>query len=272
MKTSVIEQRVPYFEDVSCVFDSFAHMPWSVFLDSGRPLSDHGRYEIFSALPRKTFVTKGRKTVIQSGGYQEIVFDDPFALLMRELKNRDLRPSSLPFTGGAIGYFSYDLGRRVERIPEKALDDMNIPDMAIGIYHWAYVADHHNRTATLVGDLSEPRVKLNWEEFILKVSQPEESRPNSGVGQYDYYASSKIESNMSRHDYYEKFNRVKKYIGNGDCYQVNLAQRFTLEVKGPRVTGVDLIINEQPCPAGHQVPGLFIKMAVIWNACSLEHL
>ena len=263
MKTSVIEQRVPYFEDVSCVFDSFAHMPWSVFLDSGRPLSDHGRYEIFSALHKKTFVTKGMKTVIQSGGYQEIVFDDPFALLMRELKNRDLRPSSLPFTGGAIGYFSYDLGRRVERIPENALDDMNIPDMAIGIYHWAYVADHHNRTATLVGDLSEPRVKLNWEEFILKVSQPEESRPNSDVGQYDYHASSKIESNMSRHDYYEKFNRVKKYIGNGDCYQVNLAQRFTLEVKGNPWEGYRKLrtINPSPFSAYINLPECYVLSA-----------
>ena len=263
MKPAVIEQSVPYFEDVSRVFDSFEHMPWSVFLDSGRPQSEHGRYEIFSALPKKMFITKGKKTVIHSGVYQEIVFDDPFALLMRELKDPVQHQSSLPFTGGAIGYFSYDLGRRIERIPEIAIDDMDIPDMAIGIYHWAYVADHLTRKSTLVGDLSEPRVKLNWEEFVLKASQPKESQSQLSAVPCDYYASTKIQSNMSKSDYYERFNQVKKYIGNGDCYQVNLAQRFTLEVKGNPWAGYQKLraINPSPFSAYMNLPDCSILSA-----------
>ena len=256
MKTSLVEQNVPYFEDVSRVFDSFVHMPWSVFLDSGQPHSKSGRYEIFSALPRKTFVTKGKKTVVHSGGYEEVVFDDPFALLKQELKDHCPQQSTLPFTGGAIGFFSYDLGRRIERMPEQALDDLNIPEMAIGIYHWAYVADHHNKTATLVGDLAEPRVRLNWEDFITKVSQATSGPAWSSDTDCDYSAASKIQSNMSEHEYHEKFNRVKNYIGNGDCYQVNLAQRFSLQVKGNPWDGYRKmrVINPSPFSAYINLP------------------
>lgn len=243
MKFSVIEQNVPYFENVSNVFNAFAHMPWAVFLDSGHPYGKQGRYEIFSALPKKTFITKGKKTIISSGDYQEVVFEDPFVLLMRELKNLHKHQSALPFTGGAVGYFSYDLGRRIERIPELAVDDMDIPDMAMGIYHWAYIADHHEKKATLVGDMSEPRVKLNWEEFLFKASQP-----STALERGDYRANSKIRSNMSQQQYLEKFNQVKQYIQNGDCYQVNLAQRFSVDVQGDPWHGYQKLRSINPSP------------------------
>ena len=218
---------VPYVEDVAGVFAGFAHLPWSIFLDSGRPYSAHGRYEIFSAHPKKTFTTYGRKTIIEHGHQREVVFTDPFQLLAQELNRVSLTDSRLPFSGGALGFFAYDLGRRIEKIPDIATDDINMPDMAVGIYHWAYVADHHNKTATLAGRLSEPRVRLYWHDLIASVSRPAVDDSAS-----DYRAVSAIRSNMDAAQYAEKFARVKQYIAAGDCYQINLAQRFCAQVQG----------------------------------------
>ncbi|MEM8844532.1 MAG: aminodeoxychorismate synthase component I [Pseudomonadota bacterium] len=250
MKVSLVYQEVPYFEDVSKVFAAFSKLPWAVFLDSGRPVSPYGRYEIFSAIPKKTFVTKGRQTIIHNGDHEEIVFDDPFSLLSQELKKNDEFNSPLPFTGGAIGFFSYDLGRRIERIPNLAIDDMDMPDMAVGIYHWAYVADHVEKKATMVGNMSEPRVRINWEDFVANASQQVEQEL------MPYKSLSTIQSNMTENEYSNKFSQVKSYISAGDCYQVNLAQRFSLDIEGDPWDGYKKIrtINPSPFSAYINIP------------------
>ncbi len=234
---------VPYFEDVAPVFSTFAYLPWAIFLDSGRPASEFGRYEIFSAYPKKTFVTQGKFTTITSGGNQQIVSDDPFELVANELARSTIEADGLPFTGGALGFFSYDLGRRVENIPSSALDDIELPEMAIGIYHWAYIADHAEKKAIVVGDLSEPRVRLNWQDIINDVSQLKNVDDED-----EYKALNKIQSNMTAEQYAEKFTAVKNYIGSGDCYQVNLAQRFNVKVEGDSWLGYQKLRKINPSP------------------------
>lgn len=244
--------EVPYFDDVAPVFSAFTNLPWSIFLDSGRPLSDFGRYEIFSAYPKKTFVTHGKLTTITSGGNQQVVPDDPFDLLTSELSGNFIQTDEFPFVGGALGFFSYDLGRRIESIPNSALDDVGIPEMAVGIYHWAYIADHVEKRAVVVGDLSEPRVRLNWQDIIEKVS----SQGNSEQHNRSYKAVTKIQSNMTAEQYQEKFSSVKSYIGSGDCYQVNLAQRFKVNVEGDAWSGYQKLrkINPSPFSAYINIP------------------
>ena len=65
----------------------------------------------------------------------------------------------LPFQGGALGLFGYDLGRRVETLPQLAEADLALPDMAVGIYDWAAIADHQLQTLTL---LSYGDVEQRW--------------------------------------------------------------------------------------------------------------
>ena len=244
-------QDVPYYQDVSAVFAHFSDLPWAIFLDSGRPVSQLGRYDIFSAYPEKTFLCKDKKTLINTAGHQQLVREDPFERLTKELDNTHTSDNALPFTGGAMGFFSYDLGRKIERIVNLAEDDMQVPDMAVGIYRWAYIADHIEKKAVLVGDMSDQHVRLYWDEICSKVQTPQHCQT-----QDSYRAVTSIQSNMSEADYKEKFAQVKRYIAAGDCYQINLAQRFQVQVSGDRWQGYQQLraINPSPYSAFMNTP------------------
>ncbi len=85
--------------------------------------------------------------------------------------------------------------------------------MAVGIYDWALIVDHHRQVITLVShDCAQQR--LAW----LQAQQPQPAEP--------FALTSAWHSNMSRETYGEKFRQVQAYLQSGDCYQVNLAQRF----------------------------------------------
>lgn len=151
--------------------------------------------------------------------------DDPFDLIKQELAaNSVSKIGHLPFTGGAIGYFSYDLARRLEKMPTIAKNAENIPEMAVGIYKWAVVVDHHQHQAYLVGHGCDER---RWQGLIEFFSNVSNSLPG-GV----FEVTSEITSNMDKASYNRAFQKIKHYLKEGDCYQVNLSQRFSAECKG----------------------------------------
>lgn len=219
--------ELPYQRDSSTLFAAIAEEPWSIFLDSGYPHTDTGRYDIMAARPYKTLETVGEETVIRSrDGTAETSSDDPFQLLKQHLGERRENLSGLPFCGGALGYFAYDLGRRIEHLPQIAINDIALPDMAIGLYDWAVVVDHHQRRTWLVGYGLDPDTFEHWQE-LLHLFQTGAKRPP-----LNFRPASEVVSNLDKTSYAKAFDRIKHYIHEGDCYQVNLAQRFALEVQG----------------------------------------
>src|SRR5688572_28015419 len=103
--------ELPYHPDSAALFEAIADLPWAVFLDSGRHHAGQSRYDILSAQPYIRLVTRGNLTEVDADGV-ELSREDPFALLRRHLACDPGAAGSLPFAGGAIGYFGYDLGRR----------------------------------------------------------------------------------------------------------------------------------------------------------------
>lgn len=243
---------LPYQSDSTLLFDRVAGEPWSVFIDSNQPASTQGRYDIMAARPDVCITTQDYKTKIQTCSQSYTVLDGPFAMLGEQFSETRKTIHNLPFTGGAIGFFSYDLCRYMEKIPSIAADDMAIPDMAIGIYPWAVVVDHKRKKAVLIGDQSSTRTKRDWNELIkLFTSQDaRKKRPKFRV-------NTPVSSNMTREYYSSAFRKVKKYILEGDCYQVNLAQRFATCVQGDPWSAYQVLrkINPSPFSAYMNYPG-----------------
>ena len=120
-----------------------------------------------------------------------------------------------------MGYWAYDLGRRFERLPTLATQDIATPEMAVGIYLQGIVYDRgqkqyflfcqQSKQQALIGSLSTLKPRKSTSPFAL-----------TGAWQ----------SNMTKAQYAEKFQQVQQYLLSGDCYQINLAQRFCASYQG----------------------------------------
>jgi len=203
-------------------FAPLSTSPWAMMLHSGFADHPHSRYDIIVAQPCTTLVTRGDVTVVSDAEKTETSSDDPLRLLQKVLADcpfSDIPLPDLPFIGGAVGLWGYDLGRRFENLPQRALNDISVPDMAVGIYDWALIVDHHRQVVTLLcyGDVN---ARLAW----LQQQQAPTVAP--------FALTSRWQSNMSRQQYGEKFRQVQAYLQSGDCYQVNLAQRFQASYQG----------------------------------------
>lgn len=210
-------------ETVHQLFARVAHLPWAMLLSSGFASHADNRFDIMVADPYLTLLTTGQRTRRQEGDNVTYSLTDPLTILQQAL-NEGLPsiPSddNYPFQGGALGLFGYDLGRRFETLPDIADQDLATPDMAVGMYNWTVIADHQQKKLTLI-DWVNARQRYTWLESL---PLPPLSPPLELTGEW--------QSNMSGQQYREKFQQIQNYLHAGDCYQVNLGQRFQAPYQG----------------------------------------
>ncbi|WP_310607064.1 aminodeoxychorismate synthase component 1 [Buttiauxella brennerae] len=217
-------RTLPWLPDaVQQTFKALAEQPWAMLLHSGFAEHPHNRFDILVAEPCATLVTRGTETAICVKGVSSTHHSDPLQLLQQTLDSFGHQPAThpeLPFLGGALGLFGYDLGRHFEKLPEKTQADLKTPDMAIGIYDWALIADHQRQQLTL----------LSWGDIDARQRYLETLAADSPRA--PFRLTSAWQSNMTREQYGLKFRQVQEYLKSGDCYQVNLAQRFNARYEG----------------------------------------
>ena len=199
-----------------------------LLLDSSRPASHFGRYDIAMAEPLAVISHKDGVTKVEQNNTTKTTDVDPFSLI-GQLQSQLLVDTSklpqaqgIPFTGGAAGLFGFDLGRSIEVIPSTAAADIAMEDMCIGIYPWAIITDHELKSTYLVSQLDELSTEALKADILLATPTQDE----------EFVLERDFVSNMTREQYAEKFHRVIDYIHAGDCYQVCLAQRFDAPYKG----------------------------------------
>jgi len=123
----------------------FEDKPYPFLLESSMALPDYGRYSIMGSDPFLRFKSKGRSIQLFENGKVKSFNDNPFNAL-KDLFDSYRRLSTvdcgLPFTGGAVGYFGYDLGKQIEKLPDTAKDDLKLPDCYLCFYKNTIVIDH----------------------------------------------------------------------------------------------------------------------------------
>lgn len=233
---------LPYRKDATAYYTAIAELPWAMWLDSG----GRGRYDILVAEPVATLVTSNGETTISTESSQRSSTEDPFNLIRDQLGVISSCAADIPFAGGALGYWGYDLSRRMMKLPAIAQDVDHLPDMAIGVYDWALVIDHQQQSASLVSHQRKPGTNRKLpqiaERLLASVSDVAlaPAEPLLVCGQ--------ITSNFTRESYQQAFAAIRDYLRAGDCYQVNLAQCFSVRASGDTLAAYLTLREINPAP------------------------
>ena len=207
--------------------------PGFVWLDSALAHPTRGRWSILAANPRWSLIAAGGQLLRRTAAGAERLAGDPIALAARAIEAGQRAfaaraPSSgvpgLPFAGGAIGYFGFELARHIESLPATTLDDVGAPDLAVGWYDAALVWDRLARKGWLCG---VPDAVAELSGRLGGTGDPVPAEPPAGGSFGSPGGPTRFESNMSRAEYLGRVEAARRYIAAGDIYQVNLSQRFS---------------------------------------------
>ena len=229
---------LPYQADPAAYFALVRQAPGAVLLDAGRPQAERGRYDLLSAWPRASYSPHP--------GESGEAFFQRLRGGLADLGHADAPDGcELPFTGGLIGYLAYDFGRRLERLPSQAVDDLALPDARFGLYAWALISDHHRQTSQLV---FHPQLAQSECARLIQLFETASPAPSQAFSlRHPFYAD------LDQDAYRNAIERIQAYIQAGDCYQVNFAQRFQAPCQGDAWSAYQALRAACPTPfAGFQ--------------------
>ena len=231
---------LPYTVEVARYYAVLRKFHWAVWLDSCA-LSG---YDILCASPHHTLVIDAQDV-------------QAFELLKSELTEPVTPIKDVPFAGGVLGYWSYDLARSMEGVPELAVDAEQLPLMMVGVYDWALVVDHQQQRCRLVSHLRFPETRMLLDDIARVLTSPlmEVMTP--------FHVQSDVLSNFNSERYAQAYAQVQAYLQSGDCYQINLAQRFSATATGDAYAAYLHLREISPAPyaAFLDFPGVQILSA-----------
>jgi anthranilate synthase component 1 len=164
---------------------------------------------------------------------------DPYALAAEHVARYDQAPmaDAPPFTGGAVGFFGYDLVRAVEPLGDPPADTLGLPDMALMLSDALVVFDHLKHTVTIIANAdldAEPDVERAYAHAARTIAQVRGvlagpvPRPEHATDIARELPA--FRSNMPRAQFEGMVKRIVEYIFAGDAFQVVPSQRWSAPV------------------------------------------
>ncbi|MFA5632753.1 MAG: aminodeoxychorismate synthase component I [Porticoccaceae bacterium] len=244
--TQPILQEIPFSADSERLFARLRHLPGAVWLDSGKPRSLQGRFDIISALPEITLLHREGKThLFEGAGSTREIDGDPFHAAWNLLVEQGLVGNEfhhIPFTGGLIGYCSYDVGRTLHELPPRPRHNV-LPAMHLGWYGWALIINHSSSKSWLVSHPACNPDSLRLVREILSAA-PDSTR----VADAEFSLQTAFSADVDKPAYLDAINRIHDYIRAGDCYQVNYALRHRARFQGDPWQAYRLLRRASPSP------------------------
>ena len=216
---------------------------YSFLLESVEGNEKIARYSFAGANPEEIFRYVSGACVMESP--DRLVWEerDPVSFLRERIERfHPVRvPGLPPLVAGAIGYFSYDMVRLIERLPKRLRDEIGLYDAQLMFYNGLIAFDHVQHRIWIVrnvftsGANGSLRAKYNAAvreirrirkllEQPVAAERPRSERPRKG-------RKLRVRSNFRRSEYHDAVRKAKKYIRAGDIFQVVLSQRFSAKTK-----------------------------------------
>lgn len=217
MKTEI--RRLSFYKQAADIFTMYRNREMAVFLDSALE-NQLGRYSVIGLYPYIVLKEENgmcyRNGVKQSKAFEEI--------LDAELeKRKEKNPTELPLTGGAIGYFSYDYGRKFEQIRTRHPKKIRMPEAMLAFYDVLIIEDKKDKALYLTaqGETDDAKTLLDHieQEIFYCESQKKPKRQHQ---------LAEFTPNFEKEEYKQTIQRMIDYIVEGDIYITNMTQQLTV--------------------------------------------
>jgi len=200
------------------------------------------RYTFAGANPEEVFRYAGGACVLESRN--RIIWEErgPISFLRQHMaKFRPVRVAGLPpLVAGAIGYFSYDMVRLIERLPKRSRDEIGLYDAMLMFYRGLIAFDHVQHRLWIVRNVyteGPGSLRAKYSAAVKEIQQTRElleapvegerpAKPSNRIGQ-----KPKVKSNFGRAEYLQVVRKAQRYIRAGDIFQVVISQRFSAKTK-----------------------------------------
>ncbi len=227
-------RKVRSSASLDALSEVFASRPSASILGANPAVADGCGFSYWAAEPREVFEFATGQTNPFSK-FSDILDKYQLTHGTPGSSETDVPPSGM-FRGGWIGYFSYELGRHIERLPEKAHDDLSLPLIRLCFYDRFIAYDHRSGLFWIVVlELSEdpesPSGKLASLERHLRHSEQIRLHelPRPSIEDIDLADARR---NLTQQAYLDAVGQIKQYIWDGDVYQVNFSHRVELPFRG----------------------------------------
>jgi len=230
--------------------------PEAFLLESVEGGEHVGRYTFIGIEPYKKIVSRGTAITVEEGGKRRSFEGDIFAELKRSLGGHT--PARLaglpPFTAGAVGFFSYDVVRQIERLPSLAKDELGVPDACLMFFDQVLAFDHVKKEILLIvtadltressllssrsvakGSASRPHgrtsakaAKASYARAVKRLDRLEKrlARALPKPNKKHAHGKLKLTARTPKATFLKSVLKTKEYIASGDVFQCVLSQRF----------------------------------------------
>ena len=231
----------PGVQDLADLFVAIRRRPYAMLLLSGGDLDCAG-YSLMGWDPFLVLRAKGDRVSWQRDGAIQVCRGNPFTVLNDLLAALELPGAAPlpPFCAGGLGFLAYDLKNHLEKLPQTAVDDLQLPEMVLAFPRRLVVHDRRGGRFW--------QVRLTYEDpggQRTAAADDDIWPPGEPLGAYRVGPA---RSNFTREAYLQALSRIREYIAQGDVYQVNLTQRFSFPLSGEPYYLLQRLFGLNPAP------------------------
>ena len=214
-----------------------------------------GRYTIIGLNPDKIWDVSKNNITIKSFGKITKIKSDPLTYINALIKNFNVKiPSQLPsMSSMLVGYFSYDIIRYIEKIPDNCLDDLKIPDVRLSRPKNLIIYDNLKKKIHYIENIySDIKIKNYYEAYnsVLDKFKSFDNFQNIKLPERITFKKNvnKIKSNITKKRFKGLVKKAKKFIEKGDVFQVVLSQRFERKIEKKPIEIYSYLRKSNPSP------------------------